>query len=236
LPKEGGLDKETLLNSIRDTLQNDTVNYPKWIALQKTAKLGKFASSSTDLKVFLRHVTFPGVLQSYHDLHLELSGSAIETDGEIEGSRKPIVPMDIVPVSSKGGVNENAVRDFFQGISNANPGMYCYESPHTRPDKLRVDGLVGLCKLADIHHRINRAAEHDCHQVASWLENEQTRGSTSQRSLEERQGKLKLLSERDQQSTLEVSFGGLKTELGVLNDALVRAEEEEELAKKVTHL
>ncbi len=133
------MDKEALLSSIRQTVESDLVSYPKWVAAQKTLKTSKLASSSTELKVFLRHVTFPGVLQGYHDLCAELhkatggaaepsasaeDGSEAETKQEQPSSSTSSyhIPLDIVPLSSKNGGNDSGVRDFFQSISRGNKG------------------------------------------------------------------------------------------------------------------
>lgn len=99
---------------------------------------------------------------------------------------------------------------------------------------LIADGLMGLCKLADIHHRINRANDHDTHQVATWLQNEQTRGAQSQASLEARKSKLQFLKGEDEHKVIEKSFAGLRSELGALGQELARAEEEEEQARRVS--
>lgn len=92
---------------------------------------------------------------------------------------------------------------------------------------------MGLCKLADIHHRINRANDHDNHQVSTWLHNEQTRSAQSQASIESRRDKLRYLQGEDEHKVIEKSFAGLKTELGALGRELARAEEEEEQARRV---
>ena len=92
---------------------------------------------------------------------------------------------------------------------------------------------MGLCKLADIQHRINRAAEHDNHQVSCWLDVERARSAESERSLVERQKRLSLLGGLDEQRVVDASFRGLQTELGSLTAELKRAAEEEEQARRV---
>ncbi len=93
---------------------------------------------------------------------------------------------------------------------------------------------MGLCKLADIQHRINRAAEHDDHQVSCWLDTERARSANSETSLAQRQQRIKFLKGEDEQRVVEASFGGLQSELGVLTEELSRAEAEEEQARKVS--
>lgn len=125
--------KAALLSAIQESVKSDSDSYPQWIAAQKASTLGKLASSSTDLKVFLRHVTFPGVLQSYHDLHGELLGAVAAatttTEGAEEAQAAPAVadiqPLDIVPLSSRNSKSEGAVRAFFEGIAAKKDGALC---------------------------------------------------------------------------------------------------------------
>lgn len=66
------LNKEELLAAIRSTIQSDLEKYPSWISLQKSVPAGKIASSSNDMKTFLRHIAFPHVLQSYDKIINEI--------------------------------------------------------------------------------------------------------------------------------------------------------------------
>ena len=54
--------------------------------------------------------------------------------------------------------------------------------------------MVGLCKLADINHRINRARDHDEQQVAAWIENEVQRKAASEANQLLRTHKLQQLN------------------------------------------
>lgn len=99
---------------------------------------------------------------------------------------------------------------------------------------IATDGLMGLCKLADIHHRINRANEHDTHQVSTWLETERARSATSQISSDDRQMKLALLRGEDEDKVVEKSFESLRAELDTLGGELAKAEDEEEQARRVS--
>jgi len=67
-----GPKKEELLGAIRNTLKSDLDKYPHWIAAQKAVPASKLASSSTDMKTFLRHIAFPHVLTSYHNIVNEI--------------------------------------------------------------------------------------------------------------------------------------------------------------------
>jgi hypothetical protein len=96
-----------------------------------------------------------------------------------------------------------------------------------------TDGLVNLCKLADITHRINRAEEHDSHQVAHWIEHEVSRRDENTSSLTLRQERLQFLRGEDSGQLLEQSVGKLKTQINVLNDRLALAVGEEDEARKV---
>lgn len=96
-----------------------------------------------------------------------------------------------------------------------------------------VDGLVNLCKLADVNHRINRACDHDSQQVAHWIATERSRGEEYSASLLARQERLQFLRGEDEGRLIESSVGKLKEEINVLNQRLIEAAEEEEAARKV---
>ena len=93
---------------------------------------------------------------------------------------------------------------------------------------------MNLCKLADIHHRINRACEHDTHQVAQWVQNEQTRREEHSSSLEQRRARLQVLRGEDEQGVIQHAVVKLKAEVGVLTKQLSQAEKEEEEARRVS--
>lgn len=97
-----------------------------------------------------------------------------------------------------------------------------------------TDGLVNMCKLADIAHRINRADEHDTQQVAHWIESEKGRREGNLQSLAQREQRLQVLRGEDEGKLMEQSVGKLKSEIGVLNGRLAQAVMEEDEARKVT--
>lgn len=84
--------KAELLSAIKNTIQSDLEKYPSWISLQKSVPAGKIASSSSDMKMFLRHIAFPHVLQSYDKIINEIcptsvsEGAASSAASELEGS------------------------------------------------------------------------------------------------------------------------------------------------------
>ena len=69
---EGSRKKDELMATIRNSIKYDLEKYPHWIAAQKTIPAGKIASSSNDMKTFLRHIAFPHVLKSYHNIIQEI--------------------------------------------------------------------------------------------------------------------------------------------------------------------
>ena len=84
-----------------------------------------------------------------------------------------------------------------------------------------------------MHHRINRACDHDTQQVAHWIETEQARFQDCSASLVRRQERLQFLRGEDEGRLIEQSVGKLKGEIDVLNQRLISAAEEEEAARKV---
>jgi hypothetical protein len=56
--------------------------YPSWVAAQRSAAFDKIASSSNDVKIFLRHVALPHVLSSYHKIVGEILPAATLAQNE----------------------------------------------------------------------------------------------------------------------------------------------------------
>jgi hypothetical protein len=56
--------------------------YPSWVAAQRSAAFDKIASSSNDVKIFLRHVALPHVLSSYHKIVGEILPAATVAQNE----------------------------------------------------------------------------------------------------------------------------------------------------------
>ena len=96
-----------------------------------------------------------------------------------------------------------------------------------------LDGIVNLCKLADINHRIFRANVHDNQQITQWIENELIRKDNTAQNIELRNQKLQYLRGNDENKFIENSVGFLKSEIEVLYNHFTQAEDEEEKARKV---
>eukprot|EP00601_Ochromonadales_sp_CCMP2298_P001654 CAMPEP_0173182126 /NCGR_PEP_ID=MMETSP1141-20130122/7662_1 /TAXON_ID=483371 /ORGANISM="non described non described, Strain CCMP2298" /LENGTH=271 /DNA_ID=CAMNT_0014105181 /DNA_START=156 /DNA_END=967 /DNA_ORIENTATION=+ len=227
----GGLTQEALVSGIHSALQSDSAHYPPWLKAHKSIVAGRLASSSEEIKVFLRHVAMPHALHGYTRTVREIfttasasaSASAPVVEGTegiegIEGTEAAVeaegvevemavpttitttitpptdlqcgatmrLPMHLGPVlapvrppsrrkGAKGGGYEE-VDAFFQGLVSG-----C------------GDGVVGLCKLADAQHRVNRADQHDDHQLAQWIENESARQKSSGLALAKREERLLVL-------------------------------------------
>lgn len=60
-----GLEDKSLMDTIRNTIESDVASFPTWISNHKHIAAGKIASSSDEMKLYLRHVAFPHVLASY---------------------------------------------------------------------------------------------------------------------------------------------------------------------------
>ena len=56
-----------------------------------------------------------------------------------------------------------------------------------------ADGILGVCKLADIHHRLSRAVVHDNAQISQWSTFEQQRLLTSESNILKREQQYLLL-------------------------------------------
>ena len=91
-----------------------------------------------------------------------------------------------------------------------------------------------MCKLADLHHRIVRADEHDTHQIAQWIENEKHRREDSLLKMQLRSEKLQVLRDEDEGKVVQTSLSYLRSGIEGLYEDFTRAEKEEEEARKVT--
>ena len=52
------------------------------------------------------------------------------------------------------------------------------------------DGVLGVCRLADVHHRLSRAISHDDEQISQWLTHEKERILSCEMSITNRQEQL----------------------------------------------
>lgn len=98
---------------------------------------------------------------------------------------------------------------------------------------VRADSTLGLCKLADINHRMNRAVAHDKQQVATWIENEMQRLSASEETLSTHRNKISQLDAHQESTLLGRGLAQLGGHADVLRDRVALAEREEEEARKV---
>lgn len=125
-PSENEDTKAKLLEVIQQTILSEVNTYPSWVSQQKSAKLTKLASSAADLKVFLRHITFPQVLQSYNELHTELSASGSTLEGPTtDDDIRPVytVPLTMAPICTSHDKDSRTVKAFFQSLSTNSGGM-----------------------------------------------------------------------------------------------------------------
>jgi hypothetical protein len=114
--------------------------------------------------------------------------------------------------------------------------------------------IQGLCKLADSHHRIKRALDHDGPQLQSWMELETERRARAIEAIEIRKSVLSMLRENDDEDNADTTalttgsemqlvaepslyrtcMAQLKDELEKSDERVRLAEEEEEYHRKVS--
>ena len=108
------------------------------------------------------------------------------------------------------------------------------------------DGLLGLCKLADVHHRLSRALTHDDAQISQWLAFEQDRVTASRTHVAEKEEHFLSLtngyfptessdaspSPRPSEG-LGDSMSKLQREMTNRSQRLLEAEDEEDRAREV---
>lgn len=138
------IQKEILLQSIEDTVRKEFETYPNWISLQSNIHPAKLASSSNEMKTFLRHICFPHVMESYHKLIEEITSSfnynnesnnssnnsssvlaitnnvdsdSVNNDVKIV-SNKHILPIQTAPIYVNLNARDTTVYDFFTSISS----------------------------------------------------------------------------------------------------------------------
>ena len=122
--------------------------------------------------------------------------------------------------------------------------LRCSTQHHNIPSIL-LDGLLGLCKLADVHHRLSRALTHDDAQIAQWLAFEQDRITACRAHVAEKEEHFLSLtnghfptelsdpSHRPSEG-LEESMGKLQREMTMRSQRLLEAEDEEDKAREVS--
>lgn len=81
------------MESIQKTIENDVTSFPSWITEHKSTAVGKIASSSNDMKIYLRHVAFPHVLASYGRIIDEMCASE-------EGTSETATPDAVVAIDA----------------------------------------------------------------------------------------------------------------------------------------
>jgi hypothetical protein len=107
------------------------------------------------------------------------------------------------------------------------------------------DGLLGLCKLADVHHRLSRALTHDDAQIAQWLAFEQDRITACRAHVAEKEEHFLSLTNgyfptvlsgpcHRPSEGLEESMGKLQREMTMRSQRLLEAEDEEDKAREVS--
>lgn len=104
--------------------------------------------------------------------------------------------------------------------------------------------MLGLCKLADVHHRLSRALTHDDAQIAQWLAFEQDRITACRAHVAQKEEHFLSLTNgyfptelsdpsRRPSEGLDESMGKLQREMTMRSQRLLEAEDEEDRAREV---
>ena len=96
-----------------------------------------------------------------------------------------------------------------------------------------TDSIIGLCQLADVNHRLNRASDHDTRLMRNSLDTEAHRVEECKLSLIDRQSRVHDLQDSSEQGVVESCLSAVKGELRSREEALDQAETEEDNARKV---
>ena len=199
-----------LCNVVSQLIRTEEQSFPAWITRAGNDKLASRMSSTVDdVKTNLRHIVLPHALHGLQQLRADMPA----VDGE---------------------------------------GLLDMESIARGP-------LMGLSRLADVHHRLSRAMNHDGAQVQQWLTKEQKRETNSAEMIRDRTLHLDELggmkdmnrdgsaassssSSADEVVSMSHGMGAsgidetinrLKSEMNQRTKQLMKAEEEEERARKV---
>ena len=193
-----------LCNVVSELIRTEEQSFPAWITRAGNDKLtSRIASTVDDVKTNLRHIVLP------HALH---------------------------------------------GLQQLREDM-----PAADAESTVLGPLMGLSRLADVHHRLSRAMNHDSVQVQQWLTKEQKRESNSAEMIRDRTLHLEELNgtvdqNRDGRtddnesssssavvstshgvgaSGMDETINRLKREMIQRSKQLMKAEEEEERARKL---
>jgi hypothetical protein len=77
-----------------------------------------------------------------------------------------------------------------------------------------IDGFLGICKVADVHHRLSRAIEHDGEQIERWMIFENNRWKSSELNIMNKEKKLDLFFKQFDTIIDKISSIGNNTSLG----------------------
>ena len=111
--------------------------------------------------------------------------------------------------------------------------------------RVLTDGILGVCRLADVHHRLSRALVHDDLQVSQWATYEKSREENCGTSAAEKSEQFKSLTDgfcplgpKDSEGrplgSLVESMGKLQRETSSRAQKLLDAENAEDKAREVS--
>ena len=142
--------KEELLGAIERAIVKDIQSYPNWVTLQKNINPWKIASSPNEMKVFLRHICLPHVLDTYCTVIEDMFPAAAATttaeahrdkdnnhvlsiDHTTTSAAVAMLPMHSGPLFTSTA-NQSVLPEFFRIMANGkgtivrtllNCTMYC---------------------------------------------------------------------------------------------------------------
>ncbi len=126
--------KEELLEAIERAIVKDIQSYPNWVTLQKNINPWKIASSPNEMKVFLRHICLPHVLDTYctviEDMFPTTTGTEahrdtdkgrdnnrLSTDNVSIGAAVAALPMHSGPLLTSNAA-QSVLPEFFRIMAN----------------------------------------------------------------------------------------------------------------------
>jgi hypothetical protein len=124
--------KEELLGAIERAIVKDIQSYPNWVTLQKNINPWKIASSPNEMKVFLRHICLPHVLDTYctviedmfptTEAHRDLdkgrdNNGPLSTDHASVGAAVAVLPIHSGPLLTSNAT-QSVLPEFFRIMAN----------------------------------------------------------------------------------------------------------------------
>lgn len=208
LEKEVSTEDPMIVERVMKVVDNEEKTLPSWIKTQN-AKLGNLVSSSTDVKINLRHIAIPSAYDHFtsfkRDIECDIDKIEIHRGSSSSSSLQSSFLPDIMSDVSQhpSSIQHTAKSTTIIKAENCIPihtGPVLVSDRNTTQKFFTLlsngnrDSLVKICDLADSHYRFKRADGRDAENIQRWRKRETERMELSDIVIAERSRHIKNLS------------------------------------------